>query len=316
MSNDTIKIPDCQVLSDKNSRGRERPWSKFKILSEYYAMAYDEINDKKSSRIRGCGSYLDFVVDGDTMRLHSANFCRVRLCPICAWRKSLKTYSQVRSCIRYLGFNDYAYIFLTLTVPNCTGDKLSETITNICLSFNRLFKYKSLSFVRGWYRGLEISHNVQNDTFHPHIHCIVAVPPSYFTSRYYLSHDKWLSLWRRATNNDDITQLDVRKLHGSVEHACAEIAKYSVKPADIVCFDDWDLTVDTVKILDNALNKRRLVGYGGCFRDAHKKLHLDDIDDGDLIHVETSDVTSDDELEHIVYTWNTGYSQYITTKSD
>lgn len=314
MSNCITNNVFCQadnILHDKQNR-RERPWALHKLNSSYIALAYDEIDKHKAERIRNCASWLEFKIEGDSMKLHNANFCRVRLCSMCAWRRSLKTYAQVRSCMDFLG-NSYSYIFLTLTIPNCFSSELNDKISHIVLSFNRLMKYKCVSkVVKGYYRGLEITHNTKNDTYHPHLHCIIAVNKSYFTDKSYLSHEKWLDFWRKATRDNTITQLDVRKLKGNVEHACAEVAKYSVKSSDVICFDDWDLTVDTVRTLDNALQCRRLIGFGGCFKDAHKALHLDDSEDGDLTHIETNIVeNSEIDTETIVYAWHTGYCQYI-----
>ena len=304
---------NCQVefLHDSNGR-RERPWARYKIMNTYLALAYDDVDGNKAERLRNCATWLQFNrEDGGNLKLSKANFCRVRLCPVCAWRRSLKTYGQVRACMQDLG-NKYRYIFLTLTVPNVRGDKLKSAIDNLTIGFNRLFKYKEIAaVVKGYYRGLEITHNMQRDDYHPHIHCIVAVNPSYFTSRGYVKRDRWLELWRKATKIDRITQVDVRTIKGSAEHACAEVAKYSVKPGDVICFDDWELTVSTVRILDDALDHRRLIGFGGCFMEAHKRLHLDDAEDGDLTHTETTPQQADEDTMQIAYAWHTGYCQYV-----
>lgn len=311
----TTAFNDCQevlqVLHDKPANGRrERPWAVQKLMNGYLALAYDVVEPRKAERLRGCATWLQFSGGDGVLKLHNANFCRVRLCPVCAWRRALKTYGQVRAIMADLG-DSYRYIFLTLTVPNCDGDALGSTITQLVQGFNRLMKYKSVSkVVKGYYRGLEVTHNVDNDTYHPHIHALLAVNPSYFTSRDYLRHDKWLALWRRAAQDNSIMQVDVRTIKGATEHACAEVAKYAVKPGDVICFDDWDLTVRTVAVLDKALASRRLIGFGGCFADAHKRLHLDDAEDGDLTHVET-DVTAAEDEELITYAWHTGYSQYV-----
>lgn len=308
-----MKTEICQeVLHDKNGR-RERPWARFKLMNGYLALAYDEFCSHKAERLRDCASWLQFTREGDgSMKLHKANFCRVRLCPVCAWRRSLKTYGQVRAIMNELGDN-YAYVFLTVTVKNCSGDNLSDTITQVGEGFHRLMKYKEVKKVcRGFYKGMEVTHNIEDDTFHPHIHAILAVNKSYFTSRDYIKQARWVELWQRAAQLDYTPIVDVRKLKGTAEKAVAEVAKYAVKPSEVICFDDWNLTVDTVETLDKALDHRRLTGYGGCFKDAHKRLHLDDNEDGDLTHTETESAPdTDEEKEIIAYTWHTGYSQYI-----
>lgn len=40
-----------------------------------------------------------------------------------------------------------------------------------------------------------------------------------------------------------------------------------------------------VKDLEKALSYKRLISYGGLLKEMHKKLNLDDVEDGDLIKV-------------------------------
>lgn len=302
----------CQeVLHDKQDGRRERPWAKSKLMNGFLSIAYEDVDPRKAERLRECATWLMFrrMEDG-YLKLHKANFCRVRLCPVCAWRRSLKTFGQVRAVIDELG-DSYSYIFLTLTMKNCSSSDLSSEITHLVLSFNRLMKYKAVDkVVKGYFKGLEVTHNIEADTYHPHLHIVCAVNKSYFTNRSYLSHEKWSALWQKALQVDYIPIVDIRKVKGAADKAVAEISKYAVKSSEIICYDDWDLTVDTVRTLDNALENRRLTGYGGVFKDVHKRLHLDDNEDGDLTHVETESV-SEEDLSIVSYAWHTGYSQYI-----
>lgn len=302
----------CQdILSDKRSNGKERPWALYKLSNSYVALAYDDVDSNKARRLRDCASWLEFVRGESGMKLHNANFCRVRLCPICAWRRSLKTFGQVYKIVS-IAQSDYAFVFLTLTIRNCQPDELACTLDNMSNAWNRLMTYKSIgNVVKGYYRACEVTHNVTEDTFHPHYHCLLAVNKSYFTSRDYLSHDKWRDMWRKAMRLDYDPQVDVRRVKSArVEGVCAEVAKYAVKVGDVICFDDWDLTVKTVDILDKVLNKRRFVAFGGVFKDIHKRLNLDDIDNGDLVHTDDND-TPDVSKDTVLYAWHSGYNQYV-----
>ena len=303
---------NCQeVLIDRGRNGKARPWQINKLANGYLALAYDDIDPSKASRLRDCASWLEFEKGDDGMRLHNANFCRVRLCPICAWRRSLKTFGQVSAVVEELSDN-YRYVFLTLTIKNCNPNELADTITHLNKSFDLMSKYVAFKrAIRGYFKALEVTHNVQADTYHPHFHVLCAVNKSYFTSRDYISQEKFTRLWKKALKVDYTPVLHVESIKQSKSKAIAEVAKYSTKASDIICFDDWDLTVDTVRVLDNALANRRLTGWSGVMRDAHKKLHLDDSEDGDLTHIETDINKSEEEVQKIVYTWHTGYSQYI-----
>ena len=302
----------CQdVLVDKRRNGKERPWNLYKLTNGYVALAYDEVDAAKAERLRNCASWLEFDRTEGGLRLHNANFCRVRLCPICQWRRSLKTFGQVFKIVS-VAQSDYSFLFLTLTVKNCDGSALKETLDGLSKAWNKFIGYKDIkNVVKGYYRACEVTHNLSDDTYHPHFHCLLAVNKSYFTSRDYLSHARWVELWKKAIRAGYDPIVDVRRVKADkVEGVCAEVAKYAVKPGEVVCFDDWDLTVRTVEILDKALDKRRFIAFGGVFKDIHKKLNLDDVENGDFIHPEGLE-NLDTSNERVMYAWHSGYNQYI-----
>lgn len=304
-----MKTNSRQVLADKSATGKTRNWALHKLHSGYISLAYEEIDPRKAERMKECANWLSFVRKEDgTMKLHDARFCRVRLCPVCQWRRSLKTFAQMSQVLDVATSDGYQFIFLTLTMKNCSGSDLSNELTHLLLSFNRLMKYKDIQkAVKGFYRGCEVTHNVNTDEYHPHIHAILAVRSGYFGGTMYLSQARWTELWQRALQVEYTPIIDVRKCKGGSK-AIAEACKYAVKPSDILNFDDWEMTVDTLRTLDSALEKRRFVGLGGCIKEIHKRLHLDDIEDGDLVHVESVETATATE-EEIIFFWN-GYSQY------
>lgn len=330
----TMEIIGCQYdeylepLSDLGRDGAERPWREKKMQNEMLALAYDVVDPHKAARLRHCCSYVAFKMFPDgTKRLDSISSCRVRLCPVCAWRRSLKTYANVRKICTYLQASEQQrFVLLTLTVKNCKPEQLDTTLNGLFASLNRFALLKPFkNAFTGWYRSLEITHNLENNTFHPHFHIICSCNKSYFTSRNYLSHAKILQMWKESARLDYDPQVDIRRVKVYQDQngvdvvdlagACAEIAKYSVKDSDYIIPDDWDLTIDTVDLLDKVLYKRRLVGYGGLFRFAHKKLNLDDEDTGDLTNIEDLDIHPDDtDYTLVIYTWYSGYRQYFAHK--
>lgn len=300
------------ILNDK-----ERPWRTHKMANELLSMAYDDINKAKAGRLRACGSRLTFVVNqSNSKRLVGANFCRVRLCPVCTWRRSLKIFSQVNKIMEYLKKDEYQYILLTLTQKNCAAAELQNTIDSMMRAWNNFLKLDVITKMnKGFYRAFEITHNVDYqseyyDTFHPHIHVIFAVKKSYFKSRYYIKNDNFRTLWQGVLKCDYLPLCNVQKVKGNTAKAVAEVAKYAVKPSDYIIPNDWDLTIDTVRLLDQVLANRRFVSFGGIFKDVHKLLNLDDVDEGDLLDndivdevIEKTDITQ-------TYVWNSGYNQY------
>lgn len=298
-----------QVLVDKSTTGKSRNWALHKLHSGYISLAYEEIDPRKAERMRDCAQWLEFARKEDgTMKLHDARFCRVRLCPVCQWRRSLKTFAQMSQVLDIASNDGYQFVFLTLTVRNCGADNLSEELTHLLLSFNRLMKYKAVqTAIKGYYRGCEVTHNIKTDEYHPHLHVILAVKSTYFNGRTYLSQAKWTELWQRALQVEYMPIVDIRRCKGGSK-SIAEACKYAVKPSDIISFDDWDLTVDTLRTLDKALENRRFIGLGGIIKEIHKKLHLDDMEEGDLVHA-VDTVAEEPTAEIVRYFWN-GYSQY------
>ena len=313
---------DSKPLTDKGRNGKERPWRKYKMANEYLSIAYQEIDKKKADRLKACGKVLTFAVDENgNKKLANAESCRVRLCPLCSWRRSLKSYYNTMKIVDYINqhYSNTAYIFVTLTVQNCKADKLSDTLDLLFSALQRLTQRKEVKAVwRGSVRNLEVTHNVDinnawYDTYHPHIHMLVAVNKSYFKDKRYISRAKLSQLWQECLRVDYLPQVDIRACKGSDAKAVAECSKYATKASDYLIFDDWDLTVETVRTLDKALANRRLINYSGMFRDVKRILSLDDIEDGDLVNIgENTEIGEVVNREY--YFWYSGYRQYYSVR--
>lgn len=316
--NNTNLVFTQDVLCDISDNDKERPWAKKAAAKDLLACYYEGLGmESKRDRLIHCAELLTFASDSKKIKLVGAQFCRVRLCPMCAWRRSQKIFGQTKMIMEEINkFYDYAYIFVTVTVKNSAAEELSSSINDMMSAWNRFIGYKKIKDIsKGWYRGLEVTHNVDEcstsyNTYHPHFHCIFAVNKSYFTSKNYLTHMDWIALWRGAAGLDYDPDVKVKKIKGDLVKAVAEIAKYSVKDADYLIPDEWDLSLSAVKTLDEALDRRRLVAYGGIFKVTHKLLHLDNCIDGDLIN---TDKKPDDQIEvlaHYTYGWHVGFMQY------
>lgn len=325
------------ALSDKGRNGRERPWRAYKMANELLSIAYRSINVNKADRLKSCGKVLTFTVDRQTGQkvLTNAESCRVRLCPICSWRRSLKNFWNTIAIVKWLQANEsrpevgkFSYIFITLTVKNCRGDALSGTIDDLFAAVKRLYERKEIKKAwLGMVRNLEVTHNIDikskdYDTFHPHFHMIAAVRSSYFKSRDYVSQKRLQALWRDCLRVDYDPVIDIRRVKNragsdadsasdcDAAKAVAECSKYAAKAADYIIPDDWDLTVDTVRLLDAALDRRRLINYSGIFREVKQKLQLEDCEDGDLVKVGNENPQLGDDTYLESYWWYSGYRQY------
>lgn len=316
-----------EILEDVSRTGRKRPWKEHKMgsmqLAELFRAAEKYGHSLPETRLRDleeCADVLWFLQDAEgKRRLKSANFCRVRVCPMCNWRRSLKLFSQVSAITdAILAEKKARFIFVTLTVQNVRGDVLRETIDEL----NRAFKYivdKHQTFapakklkenLLGYMKAEEITYNADRDDFHPHIHAILEVRPSYFRGDGYIKQKDWTAMWRAALGVDYDPLVDVRNIKGGTAKAVAEVAKYPVKMDNILKIADKDKAAKAITQLYSAIFKRRLVTFGGDFREYRRRLDLDDVETGDLTHVEAESKTFN-AVAQVLFKWRVSTGAYI-----
>jgi len=237
----------------------------------------------KALRVHNCGSYLEiktYLEDGST-KLHSGKFCGVRLCPMCSWRLSQKRFSNLSKVIEILHVNGrYHLLFLTLTIKNPEGDNLKQTIEQMLKAWGYMSN-KSREFNRsvvGWFRAIEITYNQESETYHPHIHVVLAVNQSYFNGSYYISQKKWVAMWRSALKIDYDPVIDICKEYSKDKSSTliSEASKYATKDSEYLISDNQELTDKVVDVLDKSLHRVRLIAYGGILKEIYEKLNLDD----------------------------------------
>ncbi|MEK4444376.1 protein rep [Niallia sp. FSL K6-0077] len=238
-----------EVLVDKTCTGKERPWEQKKIASSLMAenfLAGGLI--KKAQKIRDCANKLVFKTSGETLKLYQTWFCKVRLCPMCNWRRSIKIAYQNKRIVETVNEREKVeWVFLTLTVKNCSSESLSETVEGVYKGFKRLCNYKAFKkSVKGYFRALEItrdrdahitkkryeqnpgyfkrcglsigSENPNYGTYHPHFHVLLCVPRSYFKKKeYYIKQDQWTEMWQKAMKLDYKPIVDVRRVKAKKE---------------------------------------------------------------------------------------------------
>lgn len=322
--NKELENNQLEILSDKDVKGKERPWRDKKMKTIPLAESYKRLGIKKYYRVRDCGDYLEFKKFSDnTLKLNKANFCKVRLCPMCSWRREKKTFTQVSKVMdKALEEKEYRFLFLTLTCKNVLGSDLLDTLNDLFHSFKKFTERKKIkSAIKGWFRALEITHNLDvdskdYDTYHPHFHVILMVNKSYFNDpNYYISQEEWTSLWKQSMKVDytPIVNIKVFKTGTKKEVAksVSESAKYTVKDNDYIVVGDEEMTDSAVMILDKALENRRLIAFGGELKKIHKQLSFDDAIDGDLIHRNDDEIREDIEFIIQGYKWHIGYKQYF-----
>ena len=80
-----------------------------------------------------------------------------------------------------------------------------------------------------------------------------------------------------------------------------------------VSFDEFEEAVSHLKRLsdlEEGLHRKRLISYGGLLKEIHKKLNLDDAEEGDLIHTNDEEKTDEDGYS-IIALWNWERQNYF-----
>lgn len=326
-----ITIGTGEILQDYSSTGKERPWKLHKKenlrLVELYKKArikdINLISDSRLFDLEHCGDTLTFLQNAEgKKKLKTANFCRVRLCPMCQWRRSLKMFSQVKKITDKILENDKStrFIFGTFTIKNTDAENLEACINTL----NKKFKYlvdqkktfapakKLKQNLLGYLKAVEVTYNTKDKTYHPHLHVIFAVKSTFFkNSSNYMSKKEWISLWQQALGVDYKPQTDIRAIKSGTAKAVAEVAKYPVKTAPILSLND-DEAVEVLKTLTLSLNKKRFVSYGGIFKTVKQELKLADIEtDKDLINVDIEQQERFNAVTAVLFRYNFKFGCYI-----
>lgn len=320
-----------EILKDYSSTGKERPWKLHKQenlrLVEIYKMTKEKklnlISDSRLLDLEHCADTLTFLQNAEgKKKLKTANFCRLRLCPMCQWRRSLKMFGQVQAITDKILERDKStrFIFGTFTIKNTDAENLEACIDNL----NKKFRYlvaSSLTFapakklkqnLLGYLKAVEVTYNTKDKTYHPHLHVIFAVKSTFFkNSSNYMSKKEWISLWQQALGVDYKPQTDIRAIKSGTAKAVAEVAKYPVKTAPILSLPD-DEAVEVLKTLTLSLNKKRFVSYGGIFKTIKQELKLQDVEtDKDLVNTDIEQQERFNAVTAVLFKYNFKFGCYI-----
>lgn len=313
-----------EIFRDKTKNGKVRPWRERKIENVRYAEYLSILEFKRAHDIRGCGETLRFRKINNQLKLYQTWFCQKRLCPLCNWRKSMKNSSQLKQIIAEAVSRQPKgrFLFLTLTVKNAYGaEELRSSLRVLTKAFNKLTRYKKVTKnLLGYLRSTEITVNDEDRSYNQHLHVLLFVKSSYFkNSNNYLAQAEWAKLWQKALKVDyepvvhvQAVKANKRKGTDSLQASAEETAKYEVKSADYMTADD-ERNLVVIKNLEYALAGTRQISYGGLLKQIKQDLKLEDVENGDLVHVGDEDYTKEqmEAAEEVVAKWDFNKQNYF-----
>lgn len=283
-------------------------WDSLKGKSIRFAEAYlesgFETQQRRGERCNVCSDTLLFGVHSDREtgvlkhKLKLADFCRVRLCPICMQRKSLRWKARFHRAWPEIEkqYPTSRYLHLVLTVRNCSIKDLRQTLKLMNAAWNRLNSRKKFPGT-GYLKSIEVTREMNycasckgdplrkgkckdkamhsySENVHPHIHVLLQVPASYFSTGY-ITKDRWGEMWKEnlKVDYDPVVWVETvkskskaGKLEDAVACAVKEVAKYCVKIEDVIDGLNQDDGLDWFLELDRQLEGTRAVSLGGSFK--------------------------------------------------
>lgn len=313
-----------EIFEDKTENGKVRPWRERKIENVRYAEYLSILEFKRAYDIKNCGETLRFRKIGNHLKLYQTWFCHKRLCPLCNWRRSMKNSSQLKQIIAETVAREPKgrFLFLTLTVKNVnTSEELKTSLRQLTKAFGKLSRYKQVAKnLLGYLRSTEITVNEQDMSYNQHLHVLLFVKSSYFkNSNNYLAQAEWAKLWQKALKVDyepvvhvQAVKANKRKGTDSLQASAEETAKYEVKSADYMTADD-ERNLVVIKNLEYALAGTRQISYGGLLKQIKQDLKLEDVENGDLVHVGDEDYTKEqmEAAEEVVAKWDFNKQNYF-----
>lgn len=280
--NFNTKNKNLQPIGNEDlKKSLNKPIQKKLMMLDFIGFMEDK--NLKLDRLKECGNFIKFQSSEDKTKfiLAGGNFCNNRFCPFCSWLKAKRTAFELLELIKVVEYKEkFAFLFITLTVPNVPRESLREEIENFNKSFKRLFQTEEFkAFNKGFIRKLEITYNEKRKDYHPHFHLVVAVNKSYFKSRNYMSKRRLLELWQKATRNSNITQVDIKPCRMDTIKQVMELATYSAKQGDLY---------SSKEVFDGfyeGLFRKKLLVYNGIFKEYKKKIEIREIDPAEIMEL-------------------------------
>lgn len=183
-------------------------------------------------------------------------------------------------------FPTHRWLFVTLTQKNVPIRELRATLQQMSCGFQRLVQLKAWP-AEGWLRSTEVTKG-RDGNAHPHFHCLLLVPRSYFGKNYIKQAD-WVEMWRKSMRLDYNPVMDVQavKCGDHPSSLVPELLKYCTKESDLVADREWFLE------LTRQMHKLRCVATGGVLKDYLRELEEepedligeseeDEVDEGSL----------------------------------
>lgn len=232
-------------------------WDDWRAIIRELLRTADEDLQRRATKIAACACSPVLCLAGNARLRLAPGYCRDRLCPTCAARRSRRTFHQLRHAVDRMDSPRFA----TFTLRH-KAEPLFLTLARLRAGFAQLRRNPHWQrSVTGGVYSVEVKRNAETGHWHAHIHAII---DGAFIAQKLLSE-----CWKTATGDSFI--VDIRAIH-SRKSTVSYITKYISKPADLASFPTAAIaeyardmaSVRCVQSFGNAHNTKGDPGDDGC----------------------------------------------------
>lgn len=229
-----------------------------------------------------CAVALNYDKDLETLGMkltkRDLRFCKHFLCPICQGRKSISNFYRLQRIIKRIEEEDGkspALILITLTVKNVSAEAFPEAIKKILSGWKKIERKAKMGQIKGYYRSLEVTVPNSNE-YHPHLHVLCMVDEDYFKKKNndYIKIEELVQFWKQSISAEYTPVCYIQRVKG--EKGILEVCKYMVKSSDITQNHTSEEIDQIIITLITGLTRRRLISYGGRFKEVNKMIKEED----------------------------------------
>lgn len=275
-------------------------------ISEFYGNLYEETGEDsfntKARAVDLCCKWWDieYYRMQNVKDIQRVNLCKDKFCFNCqsvlAAKRRLK-FSPVLDTLR----ERFKVCHMVVTVPNCEAEEVLPLLNRMYKKFPFLMRYfkggakvSGVDFLKygygGTVRGLELTQNREDKTFHPHFHCMVLFRKDLdmkgkFTNSYSFDEGRLVrkfsalevllqKVWYLLLNDIKVTAEAINELKEGYsvivdetqQGKYNEAFKYACKGAFDETKGAFIYNEFTFRVLQQALNRRRMIqGYGELY---------------------------------------------------
>lgn len=211
---------DYDLFSDVSLEDK-RPWTRKKNMARKIQSIYEGDSDfqKMAERIAACSEVVTVdssskTTGGRKFKFKSSRFCRVRNCPVCQWRRSLKWKARFHKALPEIKNEKPTakWLFLTCKIKSCAIEDLRTAIQDINKGWKKVNERKIFrNTIIGWMKGIEVTRD-KYENASLRLNAMILVKQSYFGNRY-VSLKMWKEGWKESLRIDYVPDISVKKIN-------------------------------------------------------------------------------------------------------